>query len=75
VTGRLVSSPGVFLRCEACGHTSFVSQDDPTPAAPRVCPQCGSHRVRAVGTSTASDHVAYYQCDACRHLQACEQIV
>lgn len=51
-----------ILRCERCGH---VWMGD-TPDAVRVCPRCGSARLRSVARSASG--VGYLRCDECEHL-------
>jgi putative FmdB family regulatory protein len=38
------------------------------PERPLRCPKCGSERTRTVGTSTASENVSYYRCEACEYV-------
>ena len=51
-----------ILRCDRCGHVWMGEES----AAVRVCPRCGSARLRSVARSMSG--VGYLRCDECEHL-------
>jgi len=51
-----------ILRCERCGHVWMRE----APSAARVCPRCGSARLRSVARSASG--IGYLRCDECEHL-------
>jgi hypothetical protein len=71
VVGTSPSPLATIVRCDACGHTSFIPIDAAAPLAPvepRRCGKCNSVRIRQVGQSSAVSPVVYFRCDACEHL-------